>query len=609
MLCPMAMFTAVASFVLPAFFSLKTRLTSRSHLLEKLAASGNSSYPKQGWVAAPWFTGLWLALLAIPVVIYYYTIYVNAYNFPYEDDYNSALSFISDFHFGGLNAWAKLKLLFSQYNEHRIVFDRLVFLTDYWLFGQLNFRHLVLIGNVSLLLIAGLFGTAAFRSLSLNQRLFYLLPIVYALFSFQYWELSTWSMAALQNLYVIPFVLFSLYNLNQSGTKAFVLACGVAVLATYTSGNGMFVFIAGVPVLILLKSYRKLLFWAITGLITVGLYFWKYIRPPYHPDIVDSLVNHTGRAISYFFMLTGSLVGASRPKLALLFGVGLLVFTLVLVGYLWYRKQLNAHLTLLSWLLFLYLTCLSLMASRSGLGEGQAFTPRYGIVVVMLFATQAALAIEATQGYLRLGLSLAYLGVALLVYFSPMNQANRQRIADRTRQQQYSSAFYNANPNQLFLHWGNSEVAQTIMQDALQKGIYEVPKITFKDLKSEPYPLTPAPLIDSPDITAGIVPYQTADYLVLYRCWALVNGALPLSTTVQVVASSPAATYAFATQKHVWDDTGDPIQNRSYSYPGFSCVLDKRVMKPGRYTLWLRLMNSNASLFKPLRESFDIGTK
>ena len=315
-------------------------------------------------------------------------------------------------------------------------------------------------------------------------------------------------MAALQNLYVIPFALFSLYSLTQPGKIAFTLACCGAILATYTSGNGLFTFVAGAPLLLFVKSYRQLAIWALIGAITIALYFLDYIRPPYHPDIYDSLVNHTGRAIRYFFSLTGSMVGIGRPGLAVIVGLFSLAVTLGLLGYLWSKKRIPAHLTLIGWLLFLYLTCLSLMASRSGLGVEQAFSPRYGIVVVVLFATQAMLAIETVRkGWLRLGVLVAYLAVALFFYLSPTNQGNRQRIVDRTRELQYNTAIYNNDSTNLFLHWGNSDAAKPIFADAIHKGIYQVPPLTFQDLKSSPQPFDATGLAASNQVTYQVQPF------------------------------------------------------------------------------------------------------
>lgn len=410
------------------------------------------------------------------MVYYYVIIFRNAYNFPYEDDFNSALSFVSSFAFGQLSTFEKIKLLFSQYNEHRIVFDRLVFLTDYYLFGELNFRHLILFGNVSMLLLSWLFFNVTLQSIPWQQRLFYLLPVAYSLFLFKYWDLSTWAMAALQNLYVVVFAMFSLYKLSQPGRASFAMACAAALLAMFTSGNGLFCFMAGVPILILLKSYRRLAIWATVGITAVGLYFWGYRQPPYHPDVVDSLFNYSGRAIRYLFSLMGAMIH-NHSTLSMLFGGASLLLTIALVGYLWYSHRLTNYLPLVGLLIFLYLTCFSLMATRSGFGVEQAFSTRYGIVVVMLYASQAVLAIDViTQRMLRLGVTVAYAGFAILVFLSGGNAENRRSIEKRTVRLQELAAQYYTDPSRVVLPYGDTTLANAIFNDAIRQGIYRVPK-------------------------------------------------------------------------------------------------------------------------------------
>ena len=541
------------------------------------------------------------ALSAIPAVIYFVTIYQTAYNFPYEDDINSALTFLLDYTTQGLTADGKLKLLLSQYNEHRIVFDRIVFLTDYALFGQLDFRHLILIGNLSVLLIYILFYKTTFPTSPPSHRLLFLLPVTYVLFSFQYWELATWSMAALQNLYVILFALFGLYKLNRPGKLAFILACAGSVLATFTSGNGMFTFVAGTLMLLLLQSYRRLLAWVLTGVITISFYFIDYIRPPYHPDITDSLVNHPGRAISYFFTLLGSMVGVGRPKLAMVMGIGILVVTICLVGYLWYRNQIKPYITLLGWLVFLYLTCLSLMATRSGLGVGQALNPRYTIVVGVLFATQAVLATELVpNSYWRLRTLAIYLGVALLLYILPINWSNRQRVVDRTVTLQYSTAFYNQNSANLFLHWNAPEIAKPVFRTAVRRGIFRLSGLTFNDLKSTPKRFGNELLVHSVAITSDVKPYNTPNFLIFYRAWALWDGYLPKGMTIQLVAQSMDRGFVFDTHESVWDDMSDQTLGKKYDKPGFFCVVDKRDLKLGHYVFWLRLTDGKKIAYQRL---------
>ncbi|AQG81589.1 hypothetical protein [Spirosoma montaniterrae] len=422
----------------------------------------------------PFLPVLWGLLLAIPAGWYTLTVFQNAYNFPYEDDFNSALSFVSAFVFIETSFAKRVDLLFSQYNEHRIVFDRLVFLADYYLFGVLNFRRLTLVGNLSIVLLAVLFLKTAFRRHPWPKRLFFFIPVAYSLFLFQYWELTTWSMAALQNLYVIAFAFSSLYCLVRPGQTWFILACSMAVLATFTSGNGMFCFAAGIPLLLLLKQYRKVTIWTALGAMVIILYFQQYYRPPYHPNIADSLLNHPGRAIQYFFSLIGAFF-PNRPTISLLFGIASVLITAGAVAYLFYTRRLLNYLPLVGLLLFLYLTSLSLTAGRSGFGVQQAFSTRYGIITVMLFVGQVVLVIEAiTHRLLQTSVTVAYGLFAMLLFVSGTNVHHRRNIEARAAQLRQTAAQYRANPNSVQLPWGDPVQAKAIFDDAIKRGIYRV---------------------------------------------------------------------------------------------------------------------------------------
>src|SRR5262249_12074820 len=110
--------------------------------------------------------GVLLASAALtPVLRYYGVVFGKAVNVPVTDDYDTGLLFIRDYTSDTATLTKKLGLLFAQYNEHRIAFVRLAFLADYVLFGQLNFRHVSLLGNAALLLILTLLFQASFTQI------------------------------------------------------------------------------------------------------------------------------------------------------------------------------------------------------------------------------------------------------------------------------------------------------------------------------------------------------------------------------------------------------------------------------------------------------------
>ncbi|MDB5241739.1 MAG: hypothetical protein JWP57_2364, partial [Spirosoma sp.] len=327
-----------------------------------------------------------LIVALVPVIRYYTVVWQNAVNVPFEDDYNSTLQFIANYAFNAQSLSEKLGLLFAQHNEHRIVFNRLVFLADFSINGHINFRNHILFGNLSLLAILGLLFVASFRQLTMGHKLFYLLPGPFLLFQLHFWELTIWGMASIQNLYVIVFALLSFYAFSRMAERPvwFLIACVSAVVTAFTSGNGIFTFLVGLPVLALTKDYRKLGIWAGVAVVTAGLYFWGYTRPGHHPPVLDTLLNNPKRFFDHFFTLTGSdfptqfltPVWAGKWMLAGAISIG--------VYYVYRKRLISLNTTVLMLLAFMYVSCLSVSAGRAGFGVVQATGPRYGILSVML---------------------------------------------------------------------------------------------------------------------------------------------------------------------------------------------------------------------------------
>ncbi|KON75611.1 hypothetical protein, partial [Leptospira kirschneri] len=180
------------------------------------------------------------------VYIYFHTIRKYSVNFPFGDDYNTILGF--------LDLWeksdSKISILFAQYNEHRLVFLRIVILVYLKVFHTINFSHLILIGNTFIVLCILLL----YYTIEDKRRFILISPIFLAIFNFSNWETQTWAMASLSNYPVIYFGFLSLYFLSKEKFIDFVLGIFFAVIAVFCQGNGMFVFLSGVPLLLKDKS-------------------------------------------------------------------------------------------------------------------------------------------------------------------------------------------------------------------------------------------------------------------------------------------------------------------------------------------------------------------
>ena len=317
-------------------------------------------------------------ILSSVVLHYFYLIYKYSINFPYFDDYYAILNF--------LNKWVlipeindRITLLFSQWNEHRIVFARIVTLSEYVLLGQVNFRLLILFGNSALIVIL----IYVYKSFLLKHKvsLLYLIPVSLLLFNFRYYEISFWAMATLSSLWVLSFAIMSFYFLFKENNYSIYLSMFFAVIATFTIANGMMVFFAGAFVLILNKGFlkQKKILWFLFGVTLMLFYFHDYVKPDQHPNIIKPLLNDPLSFILYIFGFLGNAF-SSNLKHAIPIGVILSFFIL----YITYKKYYKENPVLYSIIIFIVITSVLAALTRLEFGLRSSLSSRYTIYSTLL---------------------------------------------------------------------------------------------------------------------------------------------------------------------------------------------------------------------------------
>lgn len=216
-----------------------------------------------------------LSLLALaPIVAYALFVGYLQRDLPIYDDY------IIQLELAQLEATPrlsdKLSILFSQLNEHRLAYTRFWFWLVHWLNGTISYSALIVIGNLPLLGIWGLFGWLLYR---LRVPLVALVPLSWLLFQFQFNSNSLWAMASLQNItihFLYPLLFVLLLSRNRT---AWIASGGVAILLCYTSGNGFLALVLGGGALVYQRRWRDTVGWALLSVGLGLLYFWSYQRP------------------------------------------------------------------------------------------------------------------------------------------------------------------------------------------------------------------------------------------------------------------------------------------------------------------------------------------
>lgn len=315
------------------------------------------------WARRPERIFSWIILL-IPFFIYSLFVFRYSVDIPYYDDHDVILNFMNTF-VQAKTPTERISLLFLQHNEHRIVFDRIITLCYYYLFGEINFKPLIMFGNIGWTLTVLILIGYLKKSL---HPLIYLIPIPYLLLSFSHWENMFFAMAAIQNYWFIFFTIAFLISLSEDKP---ILSCILFIMALFTSGGGIVLYPLGNLFLILRRKWKSfVLFFAISTCCIV-FYFYGYHKPPYHPSIIEVALNPF-RTTIYFFIFLGNIL--PFPKYSAL-PIGLLLGSMAAYFAFKRRGGLFWRLTIY----FVMMIALLTTVTRSGFGVEQAASSRYSL--------------------------------------------------------------------------------------------------------------------------------------------------------------------------------------------------------------------------------------
>ncbi len=343
------------------------------------------------------------------IFIYFTIIFKLVVNIPIADDYMAILRFLVDYS-DATTAMEKLKLLFAQHAEHRILFTRLTALFSFWIFGKVNFSFLILVGNFSLVMI--LFTISRLLDARIEGKQFWIFIIALLLFSFQSQQNSFWAMAALSNYYVISFSVISICCLHKSHNSFLVLFVGIftAVLAVFSCGNGLVLMFLIIPLIFTLKDRGFKFILIVTILIILLVYFFNFQQVEYNRFEISRLAQPF-ELIGYFFAFLGSLftivpssqMGNLAPLCVKLVGYAFPIMGgVVLFAYfMWlvYQRYDKKNLVVFLMIFFIIITSMIVSVSRSGIAG--AFQSRYKIHSLMLVIFMLISFIELYSKYFR----------------------------------------------------------------------------------------------------------------------------------------------------------------------------------------------------------------
>lgn len=235
---------------------------------------------------------VWLLVFVI-ITTFWATVYYYAYNFPYYDDFQSIVLFLTHY-IQSDSASDKLMLFFEQNFEHRIVLAKLLTLAVFLVTGQVNIKILIILGDLSLL--GTLFLIFKFF---LNKQISLLgfFAIVCLLFQVQHYEDTiSWATCSLQHA---PCLFFSMWSFYLALHKKNVFWSSLlATLALFTSANGLstiFIVIAitacsSIPKLHKMTQATFLLFVTALHLLTIKIHSGSMLDHVFNHVAVKSVL-------------------------------------------------------------------------------------------------------------------------------------------------------------------------------------------------------------------------------------------------------------------------------------------------------------------------------
>ena len=335
--------------------------------------------------AAPW------ALMLIPAWLAVWTahaIWLTYSPVPFNDQWVNFAA-IRDARIGG---W--LNYLFSQHNEHRILFPRLVFLADLaWSHGN-NAVNLIAIGVIQLA------GAACFARMGLNQRLtalgvLALSTAVATTVTLMQWENLFWGFqVSFVAVYAAAAWALYLYFLaaDEGGEVRWgvmVAAMVLLVVATFSMANGVFAGAAMAMAAVVTRRSRQAVAVAvITTALLLAVYLYGYHRIEAHspPELA---LHHPGRFLYYVAIFTGNLWTQNGEAAAL---IGLVGFALS-AGMLFVLVRKGAadpvRTALFGIVLFVGMSAAVTSVGRLSFGVEQALASRYMTPTAYFWAAQA----------------------------------------------------------------------------------------------------------------------------------------------------------------------------------------------------------------------------
>ena len=412
---------------------------------------------------------LWI----VPLLAYYLVLWRWAQNIPFNDDIVDILGFtlsLADAE-GVADVFGAL---LEPHNDHRTSASRLWYALAYQLNGEINFRHLSFLANLSVVALLALFSlqtrgrqlrgitVLSLALLFFQPRAFG--PMFFVMCGFAFYNVCLYGVASLTAL--------------QRPTRVnFALALLCAVLATFSLASGQMIWPVGLAWLSYRSwrgelNWRYPLGWALATILCLYLYQLGWDKPNSVGRLLALLADEPLFVVRFGLAIAGSAFCWGESMLAELLGMSMLG---LLIWYSW--RDFRRGLSCLHWIAwYLLAQCFVIALGRAPYAAALdnamffALVPRYSFISLTLAAPLLLLGLRDQSRGRRPEIALActllfslLFNLGSYAFYLPQVHAHWE----------YRLKFYNSGQYQLLgmpLRESNA-----LVERAVARGIYRPP--------------------------------------------------------------------------------------------------------------------------------------
>jgi hypothetical protein len=539
-----------------------------------------------------------LLLIFIPIATFYGYFFRYKLNVPVNDDYPAVLQWL-DLYVNAHSIGEKLKLIFAQHNEHRIVFSRIWSLLSYKLQGNVNFNLLSFVGDTSLLGMGILFFK---KFLDLKRSWFFFIPVSVLLFNLSFWENMTFAMCALSNFVVHFFILLTLLCLaapTEGNKRNVLLAVLFFAASMFTQGAGLSLYPVSIGILLYKREYKNALLYGSLATLIVLFYFYGYQRPPQSPDLWIVLRDFKVRTILFFFAFLGNafdyflvFTNDSPESIGITTVIGFGFFLLFL--YITRKKYYQRNLFVYSILLLVVITAFITAVSRSAMGLEVGGASRYRIngsifAIALYFWFIDTYRLETRKFLLALALTTGW-------YYLVINLGQYEYLCVR-QEQMYLEAWCTTTGDSSIVNPNVEETARqrAVLADCAKLNIYHLPGTAQLDAyfpHSVREPSTDGPDNSSLDVAKSVLHIRRigGDYMIDGMAILLWESAKHQKIYVGIRNKTDSAPVFYSTAVVKRFDLNPYFHKWNLLNGGYRARIDTSAIKPGENTIYLKVL-------------------